>query len=194
MKRETADAYVEDFPIHEESSALAKNAVGGRGKVAAPEGGGGFADYAVVSLHCLRVYLEKSYRESLDLLSEMSQVLGEIGLKAADLPHHSTLVKWFDRIKTPLWRVLLRPLAQLHDPSGHAATNATFFDCENASKHYCWRTNSGFRRSKQPLSSTQRATRFWTFTVRPRNATTHSSAGDKSYDGWNYAKNSAKNA
>jgi IS5 family transposase len=34
---------------------LAKNAVGGRGEVAAPEGGGGFADYALVSLHCLRV-------------------------------------------------------------------------------------------------------------------------------------------
>ena len=78
---------------------LAKNAVGGRGEVAAPEGGGGFADYAVVTLHCLRVYLEKSYREALDLLSEMPQILGEIGLTAADLPHHSTLVKAFDRIK-----------------------------------------------------------------------------------------------
>jgi len=28
-----------------------EDAVGGRGEVAAPEGGGGFADYAVVSLH-----------------------------------------------------------------------------------------------------------------------------------------------
>ncbi len=120
---------------------LAKNAVGGRGEVAAPEGGGGFADYAVVSLHCLRVYLEKSYREALDLLSEMPQILGEIGLEAADLPDHSTLVKWFDRIKTALWRVLLRLSAQLHDPSGHAAIDATFFDRENASKHYCRRTN-----------------------------------------------------
>jgi len=55
---------------------LAKNAVGERGEVAAPEGGGGFAEYAVVSLHCLRVYLEKSYREALDLLSEMPQILG----------------------------------------------------------------------------------------------------------------------
>jgi len=36
---------------------LAKNAVGERGEVAAPEGGS-FAEYAVVSLHCLRVYLE----------------------------------------------------------------------------------------------------------------------------------------
>ncbi|WP_369335267.1 transposase [Natrialba sp. PRR66] len=30
---------------------------------------------------------------------------------------------------------------QLHDPSGHAAIDATFFDRENASKHYCRRTN-----------------------------------------------------
>ena len=52
---------------------LAKNAVGGRGEVAAPEEGGRFADYAVVSFHCLRVYLEKSYREASDLLSELPQ-------------------------------------------------------------------------------------------------------------------------
>ncbi|MFC7132365.1 MULTISPECIES: IS5 family transposase [Salinibaculum] len=120
---------------------LAKNAVGGRGEVAAPEGGGGFAEYAVVSLHCLRVYLEKSYRETLDLLSEMPQILAEIGLDEADLPDHSTLVKWFDRIKTALWRVLLRLSSELHDPSGHAAIDATFFDRETASKHYCRRTN-----------------------------------------------------
>ncbi len=65
---------------------LAKNAVDGRSEVAALEGGGGFAEYAVVSLHCLRVYLEKSYREALDLLSEMPHILGEIGLEPADPP------------------------------------------------------------------------------------------------------------
>jgi len=40
----------------------------------------------VVSLHCLRIYLEKSYREALDLLSEMPQNTGEIGLEPTDLP------------------------------------------------------------------------------------------------------------
>jgi len=40
-----------------------------------------------------------------------------------------------------MWRVLLRHSAQLHAPSGHAAIDATFFDRENASKHYCRRTN-----------------------------------------------------
>jgi IS5 family transposase len=72
---------------------LSKNAIGGRGEVAAPDGRDGFADYAVVSLHCLRVYLEKSYREALDLLSKMPHILEEIGLKPADLLDHSTLVK-----------------------------------------------------------------------------------------------------
>jgi IS5 family transposase len=129
---------------------LAKNAVGGRGEVAAPEGGGGFADYAVVSLHCLRISLAKPYRDTLDLLSEMPQILAEIGLEKADLPDHSTLVKAFDRIKMAVWRVLLRLSAQLHDTSGHAAMDATFFDREHASKHYCRRTNYRV----QPLKTT----------------------------------------
>ena len=121
--------------------SLAKNAVGGRGEAAAPDGGGGFADYAVVSLHCLRIYLEKSYREALDLLSEMPQILAEIGLEEGDLPDHSTLVKAFDRFEMKVWRVLLRLSAQLHDTADHAAMDATFFDRETASKHYCRRTN-----------------------------------------------------
>ncbi|RDZ39508.1 IS5-like element ISHvo1 family transposase [Haloferax sp. Atlit-19N] len=120
---------------------LAKNVVGDRGEVAAPEGGGGFADYALVSLHCLRIYLDESYRNALDLLSEMPHILAEIGLEEGDLPDHSTLVKAFDRFQMKVWRVLLRLSAQLHDPSGHAAIDATFFDRENASKHYCRRTN-----------------------------------------------------
>jgi len=49
-------------------------------------------------------------------------------------------VKAFDRIKMAVWRVLLRLSAQLHEPSGHAAMDATFFDRENG-KHYCRRTN-----------------------------------------------------
>ncbi|WP_284009196.1 MULTISPECIES: IS5 family transposase [Haloarcula] len=150
----------------------------------------------MVSLHCLRVYLEKSYREALDLLSEMPQILGEIGLDTADLPDHSTLIKWFDRIKTALWRVLLRLSAQLHEPSGHAAIDATFFDRENAASTTVAGRITGFRHSKQLLSSTQKAKPFWTFIVRPRNATTHngwqvalrnagdlaSLAADKGYD------------
>jgi len=103
--------------------------------------GGSFADYAVVSLHCLRIYLYNSYREALDLLSEVPQILAEISLEPGDLPHHSTLVKAFDWLQMKIWRMLLRLSAQLHDTADHAAMNATFFDRETANKHYCRRTN-----------------------------------------------------
>src|SRR6056297_443377 len=100
---------------------LAKNAVGGRGEAATPFGGGDFADYAVVSLHCLRVYLGESYRPTLDWLSEMPHILAEIGLETEELPDHSTLVQAFGRLTMAVWRVLLRLSAQEHEPSGDAA-------------------------------------------------------------------------
>ena len=74
-------------------------------------------------------------------MSEIPHILEQKLLEPVDLPHQLTPVKWFDRIKTALWRVLLDLSAQLHDLSGHAAIDATFFDRENASKHYCRRTN-----------------------------------------------------
>ena len=60
---------------------LAKNVVGSRGEV---------ADYALVSLHSVRIYLGESYRTALDLLSEMPRILTKIGLEEGDHPDHST--------------------------------------------------------------------------------------------------------
>jgi len=118
---------------------VAKRVTGDGDESAAPEGGGGFADYAFVSLHCLRIYLDTSYRMTIDLLKEMPQITGEIGLSAADLPSPSTLCKAFDRISMSVCRVLLRQSAQLHDPSKHGAIDATFYERSAASRHYCQR-------------------------------------------------------
>ena len=107
---------------------VAQNVTGDGDESAAPEGGGGFADYALVSLHCLRIYLDTSYRMTIDLLKEMPQITGEIGLSAADLPCPSTLCKAFDRISMSICRVLLRQSAQLHDPSKHGTIDATFYE------------------------------------------------------------------
>ena len=120
---------------------VAQRVTGDGDESAAPNGGGGFADYAFVSLHCLRIYLDTSYRMTIDLLKEMPQITGEIGLDAADLPAPSTLCKALDRIEMSLCRVLLRQSAQLHDPSEHAALDATFYERDRASRHYCHRTN-----------------------------------------------------
>jgi len=120
---------------------VAQRVTGDGDESAAPEGGGGFADYAFVSLHCLRIYLDTSYRMTIDLLKEMPQIIGEIGLEAADLPHPSTLCKAFDEMGMNVCRVLLRQSAQLHDPSKHGAIDATFYERSAASRHYCQRTS-----------------------------------------------------
>jgi len=120
---------------------VAQSVTGDGDESAAPEGGGGFAGYAFVSLHCLRIYLDTSYRMTIDLLKEMPQIIGEIGLDAADLPHPSTLCKAFDDMSMSVCRVLLRQSAQLHDPSKHGAIDATFYERSAASRHYCQRTS-----------------------------------------------------
>ena len=125
----------------EEVVPVSERITGDGDESAALDGGGGFADYAFVSLHCLRIYLDTSYRMTIDLLKEMPQITGEIGLNAADLPAPSTLCKALDRIEMSLCRVLLRQSAQLHDPSEHAALDATFYERDRASRHYCHRTN-----------------------------------------------------
>ena len=118
---------------------IAQRVAGDGDESAATFRGGGFADYALVSLHCLRIYLNTSYRMTIDLLKEMSQITGEIGLDVADLPAPSTLCKAFDQISMSVCRVLLRQSAQLHDPSKHGAIDATFYERSAASRHYCQR-------------------------------------------------------
>lgn len=89
-------------------------------------------------------------------------------------------MKAFDRIKMAVWRVLLPLLVQLHEPSGHAAMNATFFDHQNASKHYCRRTNSRVQTLKTTALVDTETQTVLAFAVRPRNVTTPSSVGNSS--------------
>lgn len=106
----------------------------------APSGGGGFADYALISLHCLRIRSKKSYRDFIDHLSEMPQITAAIGLETSDLPAPSTLCKAFDRLDMRVCRVLLAHSAGLHELSTHAAVDATFYERKAASRHYRSRT------------------------------------------------------
>ena len=108
---------------------------------AAPEGGGGFPDYVMIPLHCLRIYLDTTYRMTIDLLREMPRITREIGLEPSDLPHYSTLCLAFERLEMRICRVLLGQSAQLHDTGDIAAIDATYFDRSPASRHYCRRTN-----------------------------------------------------
>lgn len=46
-----------------------------------------FAGCTLVSLHCLRICLNESYRNALDLLSEIPHILSEVGLEESNLPN-----------------------------------------------------------------------------------------------------------
>jgi len=108
---------------------------------AAPAGGGRFGEWTMLALHCLRVRLGKSYRETVDLLREMPGVLAEVGLTRP--PHFTTLCAWFGRLSMGHWRTLLALTAQ-QGPGRHAAIDATGFDRGQFSRYYAQR--SGYHR------------------------------------------------
>jgi IS5 family transposase len=95
--------------------SIAQFVTGDGDESAVPVDGGGFTDYTLASLYCLRIYLNISCRMRINLLKKMPQTIGEIGRAKADLPLLSTLCKAFGRISMSICRVLLRQSAQLHD-------------------------------------------------------------------------------
>jgi IS5 family transposase len=126
---------------------LAKNVVDDASEPADPRGGGGFAEWTMVSLHCLRLHTEKSYRTSIDYLKEMPRITGEIGLGSTDLPHYTTFCDWFGKIEIRVIRIFLR-LSSPDENERRVAIDSTGFDRDRASRHYCQRANYRVRSLK----------------------------------------------
>jgi IS5 family transposase len=126
------------------SVAKAKAVVDNPDEPADPERGGGFAEWAMLTLHALRIELNKSYRVTLDLLSEMPAVLNEIGLTR--LPHYTAFRDWFETIPIGTWRAFLD--ASVEKRTGHAAVDATGFDRDQPSRHYANRSHYRVRALK----------------------------------------------
>jgi len=126
---------------------LAKRVVDNPNESASPEGGGRFAEWTMVSLHCLRFHMEKSYRVTLDYLREMPRICEEIGLSTTDLPHPSTLCNWFGKIKITAVRLLLR-LSSSDKDERNVAVDSTGFNRDRASRHYAQRANYHVRSLK----------------------------------------------
>lgn len=91
-------------------------------------------------IHCLRIYRDTTYRMTINLLTEVSQITREIGLEPADLPHPSKLCPTFDRIEMAVCRTLLHQPAKLHDTGAVGTIDATYFERSSASRSYCDKT------------------------------------------------------
>ena len=127
---------------------LAQKAVVGVPKPAVQRGDGGYADWAIVSIHALKTYLDHPYRRLLDVLYEMPRICGILDLEPCTLPDFTTVCARMQELKMPLWRDLLRLSAQLHDTGEIQAIDATGMDRVAASQHYAKRTNYTFRAVK----------------------------------------------
>ena len=127
-----------------ESVAKAKEVVENPDEPADPVRGGGFAEWAMLTLHAIRIELGKSYRQTIDLLSEMPGVLEEIGLTR--LPHFTALRNSFAAIPIHRWRAFLGRSAEKR--SGHAAVDATGFDRDQPSRYYAQRAHYRVRSLK----------------------------------------------
>lgn len=60
-----------------EGVPAAQTVTGDGDESATLEGGDGFADYSIVSLYCLDIYLKIHYRTTIDQLTEMPQIMDE---------------------------------------------------------------------------------------------------------------------
>jgi len=124
--------------------SLAQKAVDDDPAPAFEPGEPGYADWVIVSLHGLREYLGHSYRQLLDVLQEMPRIVSKLGLAVAELPDFTTVCARMQPLKMPLWRVLLRLSADLHETGSVQAIDATGFDRRAASRRYARRTNYTF--------------------------------------------------
>ncbi len=75
----------------------------------------------MLTVHALRIELDKSYRIAVDLLLEMPGVLEEIGLTR--LPHYTMIRTWLERIPIKMWRAFLGASAEKR--TDHAAIDST---------------------------------------------------------------------
>ncbi|WP_436927555.1 IS5 family transposase [Halosimplex amylolyticum] len=119
------------------SAEKAKSVVTNPDEPADLEEGSGFAEWTMLTLLALRIEFGKSYREILDLLSEIPIILDEIGLTR--FPHYTVLRDWFEKIPTGTWRAFLRASAEKR--TGQAAMDSTGFDRDHPSSHYANRSD-----------------------------------------------------
>ena len=128
--------------------SLSQKAVVGRQEPAFRPGEGGYADWVIVSIHGLRVYLDHPYRRLMDVLSEMPRITRILGLEPSELPDFSTVCARYQQLKMSWWRILLRLSAELHELGEIQAVDATGMDRISASQHYAKRTNYTFKAIK----------------------------------------------
>lgn len=130
---------------------LAKESVAGRPSPALARGEGGFADWVMLTILCVRERESETFRSVVDKLKVMGPIRKVLGLSRRNLPDPSTVCKAMDRLTMALCRRLLTQTLTLFELGNVAAIDASGFDRIAASRRYARRTDYRFLAMKTTL-------------------------------------------
>jgi IS5 family transposase len=130
---------------------LAKETVVGRPAPAVRKGAGGYADWVMLAILCLKERRSETYRSVIALLRVTPRIRDHLDLSRGQLPDPSTLCKAMDRLSMAVFRSLLRHSTELYDLGRVAAIDASGFDRVAASRRYATRTNYRFQSLKTTI-------------------------------------------
>ena len=101
-----------------------------------------YKQHQLAVIWCLMKYLRLNYRRTTEILDLMPEIKQMIGLK--QIPHFTTINKFFLRINTSLMRKMLVYTIRLFPSEPTiAAFDSTGYSSNHASRHYMWRIGLG---------------------------------------------------
>jgi len=130
---------------------LAKESVVGRPSPALARGEGGFANWVMLTILCVREREGETFRSVVDKLKIMEPIREVLGLNRLNLPDPSTVCKAMDRLTMAICRRLLTQTLTLFELGDVAAIDASGFDGIAASRRYARRTDDRFLAMKTTL-------------------------------------------
>ena len=131
--------------------ALSQKAVGTGPDQPLKKGEEGYADWVILSIQGLREYLDHSYRQLLDVLHEMPNIVAEFGLSVHKLPDFTTVCSRTQDLKMRVWRRLLHLSADLFDTGEIQAIDSTSIAHRSSSRNYAKRVKDTFETVKTTL-------------------------------------------
>jgi len=131
--------------------ALSQKAVGSDPDPPIKKGEGGYADWVIIAIHGLRGYLDHTYRQLLDVLREMPDIVSMLGLSVDELPDFTTVCSRKQDLKMNVWRTLLGLSADLFDSGEIQAIDSTSIAHRSSSHNYSKRVKRTFESVKTTI-------------------------------------------
>ena len=151
MKRAQFGVHSKLARFTERCVALSQKAVGSDPDPPIKKGEGGYADWVIIAIHGLREYLDHTYRQLLDVLRELPDIVSMLGLSVDEPPDFTTVCSRKQDLKMNVWRTLLGLSADLFDSGEIQAIDSTSIAHRSSSHNYSKRVKGTFESVKTTI-------------------------------------------